>query len=211
MANNKLLGVYENKCFGEITPDGIGALSKGGGVITGGLTVTDFFTAKRLSQSDYTAPIEIGPYIDFHHTDSSADYDGRLEINSLGELTFNHKLVFTEENIWRSGRAQIQSGTYTGTGTYGQSNPNVLTFGFEPKIVMIFEQISVNITKEADASFPVILMKDQITRFVVYNTTYSNVTWSGNTVQWYEATGNGMSAYGQLNQSGNVYGYIAIG
>ena len=32
---------------------------------------------------------------------------------------------------------QIYTGSYVGTGTYGQSNPNTLTFPFEPKSVMI--------------------------------------------------------------------------
>ena len=37
------------------------------------------------------------------------------------------------------GGAKIETGSYTGTGTYGNSNPNSLTFGFEPKIVFISE------------------------------------------------------------------------
>ena len=33
---------------------------------------------------------------------------------------------------------QIATGSYVGTGTYGESNPNSLTFEFEPKFVLIF-------------------------------------------------------------------------
>ena len=35
------------------------------------------------------------------------------------------------------GAAKIQTGSYVGTGTYGASNPNSLTFNFQPKLVGI--------------------------------------------------------------------------
>ena len=34
---------------------------------------------------------------------------------------------------------RIETGSYVGTGTYGQANPNTLTFGFKPKFVWIYE------------------------------------------------------------------------
>ena len=34
---------------------------------------------------------------------------------------------------------KIETGSYIGTGTYGQANPNTLTFGFVPKFVWIYE------------------------------------------------------------------------
>lgn len=37
-----------------------------------------------------------------------------------------------------SSGAKIATGSYVGTGTYGESNPNSLTFDFEPKFVLIF-------------------------------------------------------------------------
>ena len=36
--------------------------------------------------------------------------------------------------------AKLQAGTYTGTGTYGESNPCSITFNFVPKILMLFEE-----------------------------------------------------------------------
>ncbi|WP_298020986.1 hypothetical protein, partial [uncultured Dysosmobacter sp.] len=36
-----------------------------------------------------------------------------------------------------SGAAKIQTGSYVGTGTYGESNPCSLTFDFSPKLVII--------------------------------------------------------------------------
>ena len=37
---------------------------------------------------------------------------------------------------------QIYAGSYVGTGTYGQSNPNTLTFPFEPKMVCILSDLT---------------------------------------------------------------------
>ena len=36
----------------------------------------------------------------------------------------------------RAGLSQIATGSYVGTGTYGRSNPTVITCGFKPKIVV---------------------------------------------------------------------------
>ena len=37
----------------------------------------------------------------------------------------------------RAGLSQIATGSYVGTGTYGQSNPTVITCGFKPKFLSI--------------------------------------------------------------------------
>lgn len=102
---------------------------------------------------------------------------------------------------------KIETGSYVGTGTYGQENPNTLTFGFVPKVwgwfgyknangAIFFPSaelfpwgegtINVGIaTGRADACFP----------------TYQNssVSWFANSVNV------------QANQSGYTYYYFAIG
>lgn len=47
--------------------------------------------------------------------------------------------VFRAINTAISGRAEIVAGSYKGTGTYGASNPNTLTFDFVPKLIIIFD------------------------------------------------------------------------
>ena len=37
------------------------------------------------------------------------------------------------------GGVRFSSGSYVGTGTFGEDNPNSLTFDFVPKIVMVFQ------------------------------------------------------------------------
>lgn len=108
------------------------------------------------------------------------------------------------------GKASIVTGSYVGTGTYGASNPNTLTFDFEPKVVILWYATS---TWEDEAS--VFLIRwNYTTQFAPGYSTNSNssvyinyITYSGNTISWYNAG----YAYYQLNNPGNTYSYLAIG
>lgn len=98
---------------------------------------------------------------------------------------------------------KIETGSYTGTGTYGASNPNTLTFSFEPKIVF------VNMVSDAYGSE--IPMINGCLRGTVYDgtsgaSTKLNLTWTDNSVTWYQN-----SAAWQLNQNGQKYNYVALG
>lgn len=100
--------------------------------------------------------------------------------------------------------ARIETGSYVGTGTYGSSNPNSLTFGFVPKIVLVqgalYEKSYI------------------LTGIFVYPSPASDVngenannidrvvTWSSNGISWYSTAAN----Y-QLNRTGVKYYYIAVG
>lgn len=39
-------------------------------------------------------------------------------------------------------KTRIETGSYVGTGTYGESNPNSLTFQFQPKFVVICKELA---------------------------------------------------------------------
>ena len=98
---------------------------------------------------------------------------------------------------------KIKSGYYTGTGTFGSTNLNSLTFDFVPKFLMI--------TNRNNAGFcPLMVYGQPGTYCQVGSTTgYLTTTWgndSGKTVKWY-----GTSAELQLNNSGQHYVYVAIG
>lgn len=107
------------------------------------------------------------------------------------------------------GGVQIATGSYTGTGTYGASNPNTLTFDFEPKYIAIYA-----IYGAAYGATPIKteLMKDMYGFFnsnSVFSASYYNST--NIITQW----GTTVSFYGQSvtqpNKSGMLYKYIAIG
>ena len=94
---------------------------------------------------------------------------------------------------------KIETGSYVGTGTSGSSNPNTLTFGFEPKFLLVMKEGSQTIT----GSFGLI--------------------WSGNSkvgarsifvndtgISWY-STSSSSPVDDQCNTFGTTYHYVAIG
>lgn len=99
--------------------------------------------------------------------------------------------------------AQIETGSYVGTGTYGSSNPNSLTFEFEPKLVFIS-------SKDQDPPVCAFAINGQTT-FSRTNTGDSSETnrcsFSGNSFTWY----NGKYANIQFNMLDRTYCYVAIG
>lgn len=101
-------------------------------------------------------------------------------------------------------KARVQFGSYVGTGTYGSSNPNTLTFDFVPKMVFVwgFGNSSGN---------------SLYYQFMFYGEVYTSVytgdgngngtsvSWDSKTVSWY--TNN---RYAQLNESSRTYRFFAI-
>lgn len=98
---------------------------------------------------------------------------------------------------------KIKSGYYTGTGTFGSTNLNSLTFEFVPKFLIV--------TNRSNAGFCPLMVYGQPGAYCQVGSTtgYLTTTWgndSGKTVKWY-----GTSAELQLNNSGQYYVYVAIG
>lgn len=105
------------------------------------------------------------------------------------------------------GGAQIATGSYTGTNTYGSSNPNSLTFEFEPKLVLIY----VDSASGANGYFSHgVAIKGSTVMWAYGSVAYRcYTTWSGKTLSWYCDHPN-YSSIGQLNY-GILYRYIAFG
>ena len=107
---------------------------------------------------------------------------------------------------------QIETGSYTGTGTFGKSNSNSLTFGFEPKIVFIKTTSLVNGSYNS-TYFGLFFPFFYTSSFTEYAYDVDGVTnqnfakKSGNTISWY--SDNGMQD--QLNSTKAQYHYLVIG
>ena len=100
---------------------------------------------------------------------------------------------------------KMETGSYVGTGTYGESNPNTLTFGFEPKVLFIGEYDSA-----VSCTACAIRGRRSITTRLADNG-YSRdciFTWSGQAASWYSEDNNAGS---QLNTSNTTYYYVGIG
>lgn len=101
----------------------------------------------------------------------------------------------------------LYTGQYTGTGTYGQSNKNTLTFNFEPKLVLIT-------TLSTSYSNGLLLWEHGMERGNNgYNGKYVTLEWGENSVSWYFTTTSSVSSPEalQLNSNGLTYYFAAIG
>ena len=101
---------------------------------------------------------------------------------------------------------QIETGSYVGTGTHGQSNPTKLTFSFVPKIVFINSSVS-------GTEFGIFVYGCQsvATSWTMGSNSRKpsvvTVSWSGNQLSFYDTN----SAGNQLNRSNTTFHYVAIG
>lgn len=107
-----------------------------------------------------------------------------------------------------AGGAKIATGSYTGTGQYGASHPNTLTFDFAPKLVLISQA-----DNEVRSSMLLISGQTRGGLFPNYGSSSGNViknyiSWSGTSVSWYAERNESDQ---QLNAGGVRYLYLAIG
>ena len=102
---------------------------------------------------------------------------------------------------------KIETGSYVGTGTYGASNPNTLTFGFTPKMVFMTDGAN-SFDDRYTLFFPWL---ESITALNINRLNQDgyalSTTISGNTISWF----NGHSADFQWNTANHKYCYLAIG
>lgn len=109
---------------------------------------------------------------------------------------------------------KIATGSYVGTGTYGASNPNSLTFDFKTKVVIVYGNDYYYSTNGEYISYAFLFSGmpayNCLQTWQNASTNMSNIggylTIDGASVSWY-----GNSASSQLNDSGKTYYYIAIG
>lgn len=95
---------------------------------------------------------------------------------------------------------KIATGSYVGTGKYGSRNPNSLTFGFEPKIIII--------GNDRGGVYINFYFWGAVRMNGANNYAKENIVSTSNyTISWYHPS----DVDGQLNASGITYNYIAIG
>lgn len=102
---------------------------------------------------------------------------------------------------------KIETGSYVGTGTSEKDNPNTLTFGFIPRMVII--------KPDSPTSYYHLEMICGQAQTYSYqgNSNYGkvNISWTGMAVSWYCYSTSYSPEAGQLNNEGTTYHYIAIG
>ena len=111
---------------------------------------------------------------------------------------------------------QMETGEYTGTGTYGSANPCTLTFSFEPSIVIIAQMVDTDaethnvpiVYKWGDATMAVRCERKTSSPPYTYDYMVNTASVSGNALAWYAPSGS--FAYYQANISSKRYVYIAL-
>lgn len=102
-------------------------------------------------------------------------------------------------------KARVQVVSYVGTGTYGSSNPNSLTFDFVPKVILIYRPAKNYNDYYHNCMFLFNGVNTGIT--LAYGSGFNNVAWNNKKVSWYS---DGASE-NQMSVSGQKYYAAAIG
>lgn len=155
-----------------------------------------------------------------------------IQIDSLPDTSYNFAITGPQWNgngymsfqalmsqITANGGCRIVTGSYVGTGTYGNDSPCSLNFGFVPKFIVILEYSTVKYD-EANTFALFINPLPRTNRIAPSTTNYPygalEVTW-GTTVTWKISNNvpwrftDYMSDVGQMNGAGYTYYYAAIG
>ena len=111
---------------------------------------------------------------------------------------FNADNAKIDAALAAAGNCRIVTGSYTGTGEYGDYHYTTLTFEERPLLVILMGYYTMLIpgTEESGCSTPV----------CDGGNSYSKFSWSGNTLKWNSLSG----STAQLNAKDKVYRYIAI-
>lgn len=109
---------------------------------------------------------------------------------------------------------KVVTGSYVGTGTYGQSNPNTLTFSKTPKMFGIY---ATNTLSGGNVALAENILQQTVVPWIVGKTIdtvladakTTKMTFTNNTVSWYSSSA-GSNAGSQLNSQGWTYYYFAV-
>ncbi len=101
------------------------------------------------------------------------------------------------------GNCAVVCGSYTGTGGYGLSSPQSLTFFHKPALVVIRDNNDTGLMGQ----LALVRGSTIANGYADGSGNMVRVTWSGNSVSWYN---NSSNAAAQYNKSGTTYYYTAL-
>ncbi|MBQ7974359.1 MAG: hypothetical protein IJ300_01550 [Clostridia bacterium] len=139
-----------------------------------------------------------------------AENSGAIQIGGGSNYNANTLQVYDYQLLDANGkipsdRLPIATGTYTGTDTYGVSNPNTLTFDFVPKFVIVTKRGNTNAT--SGGAFIWINPGSTLNFHNDGSNYWCHPSLDGTTLSWYNTEG----AVYQLNSSSYEYYYFAAG
>ena len=122
---------------------------------------------------------------------------------------FNEDFKKIDTTLDGKGNCRIATGSYAGTGEYGNSHPNTIQLPFPAQIVLLDVSTCHNFNSTPEYYF----LFRQAAEFMPDDTSNgSNVlTWSDSAVSWYYTDSHSDGPFYQFNKSGQTYQYIIIG
>ena len=137
--------------------------------------------------------------------------------NTGGSVTLANLVNVLSSDFSTLGFTKIQTGSYIGTGTYGENNPNTLTFNFAPKLLWFVASYNSSQNKVEQFGGYDILSSDALTTSMnkyEFTGSYSHVDYSyaskssdGKTFSWYNTAGDNQ----QFNTQGTKYYWLILG
>ena len=201
----------------SLTDDGGGAIGDNATATAGG-SVGNGATSGNGFSGGYNAKVTAdsnGEFIDAIQLGSGTNgvprtlqiYDYQL-MNADGKIPterFPAEMLPTEMLSY----AKIETGSYVGTGKYGSSTPNTLTFSFTPKVfILLGYKDSENGWRDSQTHH--IDLTQLTNEYKQHNVGgYIYMKFANNTLSWY-VTGSS-SAVNQFNSANTTYSYMAIG
>lgn len=147
------------------------------------------------------------PNLNLYKKDPIADGNDFFNIKTMmndnwDKIDEKVKAALDDIGDLQSEQVRIATGSYVGTGTYGDSNPCSLTFPFVPRLLIISEgQISADYLSVGDH---MIWKGEQV------DSALFTIRLTDKTLSWY-TNEFGLGAEGQLNKSGVTYSYFSLG
>lgn len=225
---------YANKVIyhtgNKPTAADVGAVNKAGDTMTGALTVRQRLSAE--FRDVITAKLEAhsGGAVDFQKVSIDGKY-AAVRLNATTDLAKRLALCGNDTGSWfeysilhtgnmdsllsNNSRAKIATGSYVGTGTYGENNPNSIACGFKPKMFFI-APANANVAATCVWVSPA---TKGIVDYYGYSSSSSSeesvtLVWNDDGVSWYFDAGSYYENVGysiQMNDSDKVYYWCAIG
>ena len=125
-------------------------------------------------------------------------------LNALAATVSGHTAT-----LGQKGNCKIAYSNYTGTGSFGAASPRTLTLPFTPLLVIIQNEAGAMGDSQDSDYFDyrqMILVRPVKQYRMTFGRSIVYVSWSGNSVSWY-----GDSDTAQMNATGRLYHYVAIG
>ena len=137
--------------------------------------------------------------------------------NTGGSVTLANLVNVLSSDFSTLGFTKIQTGSYIGTGTYGENNPNTLTFNFAPKLLWFVACYNSSENQVKQFGGYNILSSDALTTSMnkyEFTGSYSHEDYSyaskssdGKTFSWYNTAGYNQ----QFNTQGRKYYWLILG